>query len=466
MSGGGFGSILGLGASLIAPEIAPEIFGSGASLGTRLLSNAALGGGIAALTGGNPFLGALAGGAGAGIKGLMTGPTAQFSPEGASATPGTNIANATDLSGTTIANSPWTSQALSATSPFGTVGTADMANMTASQLASAGSNITPQVLANLGQQATPAAPAVGVNPNITPNVNTPNVPTDQLTNVPTKTATNFEDMIKKYQISPEKVADTGSVAGTVKNGMYVSQDGNVYDTSKILKAQNPSFFEKYKWPLLAGGAGLAAMSLNQKPTFPTMAGANVPQFGLASNYARTANPTPIYPTFYAAEGGLADLAQGGSLSNQPVNVDFMHGDMYPMSQQNRSFYATPTQMPTGAQQALASYEPKTNPLTGQPTAHMAHGGIADLDMEAKGGMLKGPGDGMSDSIPGTIDGVRPARLADGEFVVPADVVSHLGNGSTDAGAKHLYSMMDRIRKARTGRKSQGRQINPAQYMPA
>ena len=73
---------------------------------------------------------------------------------------------------------------------------------------------------------------------------------------------------------------------------------------------------------------------------------------------------------------------------------------------------------------------------------------------------------MSDSIPGTIDGVRPARLADGEFVVPADVVSHLGNGSTDAGAKHLYSMMDRIRKARTGRKSQGRQINPAQYMPA
>jgi hypothetical protein len=61
---------------------------------------------------------------------------------------------------------------------------------------------------------------------------------------------------------------------------------------------------------------------------------------------------------------------------------------------------------------------------------------------------------------------RPARLADGEFVVPADVVSHLGNGSTDAGAKQLYAMMDKVRKARTGNKKQGKQINPRKLMPA
>jgi hypothetical protein len=73
---------------------------------------------------------------------------------------------------------------------------------------------------------------------------------------------------------------------------------------------------------------------------------------------------------------------------------------------------------------------------------------------------------MSDSIPASIAGKRPARLADSEFVVPADVVSHIGNGSSDAGAKQLYAMMDRIRKARTGRKSQGREINPRRYMPA
>jgi hypothetical protein len=104
------------------------------------------------------------------------------------------------------------------------------------------------------------------------------------------------------------------------------------------------------------------------------------------------------------------------------------------------------------------------------SSNMASGGISDLggysDYARGGRMLKGPGDGMSDSIPASISGKRPARLADGEFVVPADVVSHLGNGSTDAGAKQLYAMMDKVRKARTGRKAQGREINPRQYMAA
>ena len=98
---------------------------------------------------------------------------------------------------------------------------------------------------------------------------------------------------------------------------------------------------------------------------------------------------------------------------------------------------------------------------------MARGGIANLGSYSDGGrMLKGPGDGMSDSIPANIAGKRPARLADGEFVIPADVVSHLGNGSTDAGAKQLYAMMAKVRKARTGSKAQGREINPHQYMAA
>jgi hypothetical protein len=95
------------------------------------------------------------------------------------------------------------------------------------------------------------------------------------------------------------------------------------------------------------------------------------------------------------------------------------------------------------------------------------GGISDLGTYSDGGrMLKGPGDGMSDSIPASIAGRRPARLATEEFVVPADVVSHLGNGSSDAGARQLYAMMDRVRKARTGTKKQGREINPRKYVPA
>jgi hypothetical protein len=97
---------------------------------------------------------------------------------------------------------------------------------------------------------------------------------------------------------------------------------------------------------------------------------------------------------------------------------------------------------------------------------MAGGGITSLGGYSDGGrMLKGPGDGMSDSIPGVIGDKQPARLADGEFVVPADVVSHLGNGSTDAGAKKLYGMMDKIRQARTGKKKQAPQINVNKYLP-
>ena len=104
-------------------------------------------------------------------------------------------------------------------------------------------------------------------------------------------------------------------------------------------------------------------------------------------------------------------------------------------------------------------------------ASFAAGGIAQLDgtYAAGGKLLKGPGDGMSDSIPAVIHGGhRPqkAALAQGEFVIPADVVSHLGNGSTDAGAKRLYSMMDKVRHARTGNHKQGKQINPERFLPA
>jgi len=111
-------------------------------------------------------------------------------------------------------------------------------------------------------------------------------------------------------------------------------------------------------------------------------------------------------------------------------------------------------------------------MKGNPNApdmtEAAQGGIMSLGGYAAGGnprLLKGPGDGMSDNIPATIAGKQPARLADGEFVVPADVVSHLGNGSTDAGAKKLHQMMTTVRKARTGNPKQGKQINPNKYMP-
>ncbi len=104
----------------------------------------------------------------------------------------------------------------------------------------------------------------------------------------------------------------------------------------------------------------------------------------------------------------------------------------------------------------------------QGSTYKAQGGLMTL---AEGGevsqpfYLGGVTDGMADEVPAHIDNKRPAALSDGEFVIPADVVSHLGNGNSNAGAKRLYEMMDNIREARTGNKNQGIQINPNKFMP-
>jgi hypothetical protein len=92
---------------------------------------------------------------------------------------------------------------------------------------------------------------------------------------------------------------------------------------------------------------------------------------------------------------------------------------------------------------------------------MARGGIADA-----GRYLQGKTDGMADEIETSIDGEQPALLSHGEFVIPADVVSHLGNGNSEAGAEKLYDMMDRIREARTGTKEQGKEINADKFLAA
>jgi len=96
------------------------------------------------------------------------------------------------------------------------------------------------------------------------------------------------------------------------------------------------------------------------------------------------------------------------------------------------------------------------------TQPLAGGGLASIGHQ--GYYLGGPTDGMADQIPAMIGSSQPAALSDGEFVIPADVVSHLGNGNSDAGAQELFSMMDRVRKARTGRTDQGKEINPNSYL--
>jgi len=144
-------------------------------------------------------------------------------------------------------------------------------------------------------------------------------------------------------------------------------------------------------------------------------------------------------------GGQGGSQMGGSNNPKPfVGSNNASSMTQPaVMPQNHMFIGTPelAVMPRGFQEL--SKGPMSQGIA------FAKGGISHLGDYSDGGrLLKGPGDGVSDSIPATIANKRPARLADGEFVVPARIVSELGNGSTEAGARKLYAMMDRIQKAR------------------
>jgi hypothetical protein len=91
--------------------------------------------------------------------------------------------------------------------------------------------------------------------------------------------------------------------------------------------------------------------------------------------------------------------------------------------------------------------------------------LTDVVYKADGGYLRGATGGMADELDTTIDGEQPAKLSHGEFVIPADVVSHLGDGNSESGAKKLYEMMDKVRQARTGKRDQAPPIEAEKYMP-
>jgi hypothetical protein len=210
------------------------------------------------------------------------------------------------------------------------------------------------------------------------------------------------------------------------------------------------------------------------------------------------NPSYDIPVGYGNGGDVPEYAKGGSLSSsieqyqkmlegkpqaapsRPADVGIYY-DQDPDTRYQDALTAAQIRQGKVNQRAYVSppVAKRPEPLgkLNMPTSakskgdvEAASGGImqSSLGGYAAGGnprLLKGPGDGMSDNIPATINRRQPARLADGEFVIPADVVSHLGNGSTEAGAKQLHAMMNKVRKARTGNPKQGKQIKPQKYMP-
>lgn len=189
--------------------------------------------------------------------------------------------------------------------------------------------------------------------------------------------------------------------------------------------------------------------------------------GPLSRYRMSEDYRPYLPQqpnpYYQAR--MYNYAGGGPVE-QMSNANAIGANTgYPQADIMGHAYATPWQTPVSGNVVTGAADTGVNRMTGEQT--FAGGGIASLGGYSDGGrMLKGPGDGMSDSIPATINGKQPARLANDEFVVPADVVSHLGNGSSDAGAKQLYNMMDRIRQQRTGKKKQAPRVDALKAMPA
>ena len=179
--------------------------------------------------------------------------------------------------------------------------------------------------------------------------------------------------------------------------------------------------------------------------------------------------------FFGVGGGQPTGYQGGipkyTAERQavPMTGDAFDPDRRPGSGGRRYFSDTtfvPESGSVPAQQAISDAQKwqlatqnLNNPFSG---AGFAAGGLTSLPHN--GYYLGGITDGMADDVPAMIGNSQPAALSDGEFVIPADVVSHLGNGNSDAGAQNLYSMMERVRTDRTGNPEQGKQINPNQYL--
>jgi len=151
-------------------------------------------------------------------------------------------------------------------------------------------------------------------------------------------------------------------------------------------------------------------------------------------------------------------------ANPETQAALASGDTRSVAETMQALGYSPAEVAQATGANVADVQAAYDAALGQDTSYMQYAQGGEIAM-AKGRYLQGGTDGMADEIPAQIGEDQPAALSHGEFVIPADVVSHMGNGNSDAGAKKLYQMMDKIRMARTGNKKQGKKINPDKFMP-
>lgn len=346
---------------------------------------------------------------------------------------------------------------------------------------------------------TPDAKKAAIIAGVTPGTSTPSVaetittttkptkPTTTTTTPTTTTTTPATELTAEELATTEGGTGGGIASGTSREAAMEAMRRTVYV---------PEYVDYTRTPLTPGIGTPTTLSYDaiqsQLGHAPTLK-----EIGTASAAYEAAKPTTAAQYAAMAAKGEKGMAGGGSAEDKDSALQARYAKLQGIKteQQTQSdlddliaYQKRMNEMgintdddvdtrlldPYAAAQVRLAKVGKRNkvpvaemPKTSVNLANMAQGGITqNLGGYSDGGhLLKGPGDGMSDHIPAMIGKRQPARLADGEFVIPADVVSHLGNGSTEAGAKQLYAMMSRIRKARTGNPKQGKQVDPRKLMP-
>ena len=464
-NGGGGSNLLDMGlmiaAGVAAPELAPVLMEGGAAglgLGATAatgITGAALSGAVAAATGQNVARSALMGGAGGALSGALA-PAGDVVGGGA----GGSLDTTGQAAGSSALNNP-------------EAGSLVQGNITPQQLSQGVSSglYTPEQAAQYGQAYSGAfSNPTMVNPGIGNATNAQMIAGGGINSL------NSMSARPAGAYTPSGAIYTG---GPLQKFKY---DPNNYQPD-VVTPPNPVYHAQYAQggitSLATGGTGKDALKdllssrdamdqyESQYQTDPATVAAKAQ--GGDYNAMLAMNKINNTPNANYAQGGITSLATGGNPGQFDTPLQNPQGyklestgryDAVPSASDSGSFNSFPEIIA----QALKQGPYLTMDV--QP-AYATGGSISTLGSYSDGGrLLKGPGDGMSDSIPAKIGKKQEARLAEGEFVVPADVVSGLGNGSTDAGAKHLYKMMDKVRHARTGRKSQGKQIKAEKYLPA
>jgi hypothetical protein len=413
-----------------------------------LLMGAAMGGGIAALQGKDVLQGALMGGAGGALGGVLMPAAGAIG----AAAPTASSAGLSGLGSTTAGAASLFPGAAGAAGAAGTSTASSLGSVGATELANAGftnaaGNLTPtgaaQFMASDAgfQLANPAAAGSGGIGSFL-SANKGALMGGALGGVMApgeKPPSPEQGNIREFSFNPgEKnplFGNPGENYFTPDRGFTEGPVTRVEDYEKanggIIALAEGGKADRYKNPGQALNPAVAAYNAqimeraNQQYNINNRPGPNqVP--GSAGYVTPTVTEKPKEPRVYT---DLINNPEGKSKSE--TISDDMYADLD------------------------ARYGYNTAPYDGGGAANGGlmrgynEGGISTLGSYSDGGqLLKGPGDGVSDSIPAQIGRKQPARLADGEFVVPARVVSELGNGSTDAGAKQLYAMMDRVQKNR------------------